>query len=199
MCAMKKRKQSVSKEEVRIISSTTSTKASGEKSRLPMDIILEVLSRLPAKSIARCRVVSKDWGSTLCRPYFTDLFLKMSSLSPCLLFTFHAEGKWSFFSLPESMLISDQKSSRVVDSLSHVPIDYPIRVCVPVCGMLCTKDEWDLSGKKDARMMICNPSTGGFKLLPKVKTKRRRVLTYLGYDTVEKVYKVLCMTSCEKL
>ncbi|KAF3574739.1 hypothetical protein F2Q69_00061382 [Brassica cretica] len=92
MSAMKKRKQSVSKEEVRIISSTTSTKASGEKSRLPMDIILEVLSRLPAKSIARCRVVSKDWGSTLCRPYFTDLFLKMSSLSPCLLFTFHAEG-----------------------------------------------------------------------------------------------------------
>ncbi|CDY67626.1 BnaCnng55710D [Brassica napus] len=53
---MKKRKQSVSKEEVRIISSTTSTKASGEKSRLPMDIILEVFSRLPAKSIARCRV-----------------------------------------------------------------------------------------------------------------------------------------------
>ncbi|KAF3498288.1 hypothetical protein DY000_02055644 [Brassica cretica] len=101
-----------------------------------MDIILEVLSRLPAKSIARCRVVSKDWGSTLCRPYFTDLFLKMSSLSPCLL--------------------------------------------------------------KDARMMICNPSTGGFKLLPKVKTRRGRVMTYLGYDPIEEVYKVLCMTASER-
>ncbi|KAF2589023.1 hypothetical protein F2Q70_00040545 [Brassica cretica] len=199
MSAMKKRKQSVSKEEVRIISSTTSTKASGEKSRLPMDIILEVLSRLPAKSIARCRVVSKDWGSTLCRPYFTDLFLKMSSLSPCLLFTFHAEGKWSFFSSPEAMLISDQKSSSVaVDILSHVPIDYPIRVCVPACGLLCTKDEWVLSRKKDARMMICNPSTGGFKLLPKVKTRRGRVMTYLGYDPIEEVYKVLCMTASER-
>ncbi|WZY98580.1 hypothetical protein YC2023_070909 [Brassica napus] len=199
MSAMKKRKQCVSKEETRIISSITSTKASGENyGQIPMDIILKILSRVPAKSIARFRCVSKDWGVTLCRPYFTDLFLKMSSLSPCLLFTFHAEGKWSFFSLPESMLISDQKSSRVVDSLSHVPIDYPIRVCVPVGGLLCTKDEWNLSGKKDARMMICNPSTGGFKLLPKVKTRRRRVLTYLGYDPVEKVYKVLCMTSCER-
>ncbi|CDY72410.1 BnaAnng41050D [Brassica napus] len=171
---MKKQKQCVSKEETRIISSTTSTKASGENSgQIPIDIILEILSRVPAKSIARFRCASKDWGVTLCRPYFTDQFIKMSSLSPCLLFTFHAE---------------DRKSSRVaVHRLSHIPIDYPIRVCVPACGLLCTKDEWDLSGKKDARMMICNPSTGGFKLLPKVKTKRRRVLTYLGYDPVEKV------------
>ncbi|CAF2110601.1 unnamed protein product [Brassica oleracea] len=186
---MKKQKQCVSKEETRIISSTTSTKASGENSgQIPIDIILEILSRVPAKSIARFRCASKDWGVTLCRPYFTDQFIKMSSLSPCLLFTFHAEGKWSFFSSPESLLISDRKSSRVaVHRLSHIPIDYPIRVCVPACGLLCTKDEWDLSGKKDARMMICNPSTGGFKLLPKVKTKRRRVLTYLGYDPVEKV------------
>ncbi|KAF3570995.1 hypothetical protein F2Q69_00061381 [Brassica cretica] len=201
MSAMKKQKQCVSKEETRIISSTTSTKASGENSgQIPMDIILEILSRVPAKSIARFRCASKDWGVTLCRPYFTDRFLKMSSLSPCLLFTFHAEGKWSFFSSPESLLISDRKSSRVaVHRLSHIPIDYPIRVCVPVCGLLWTKDEWDLSGKKDARMMICNPSTGGFKLLPTVKTKGRRVLTYLGYDPTEKVYKVLCMTSCEKL
>ncbi|KAG2329525.1 hypothetical protein Bca4012_020921 [Brassica carinata] len=197
---MKKRKQSVSKEEAHIISSTTSTKTSGENSgQIPVEIIHDILSRLPAKSIARCRVVSKDWGFTISCPYFADLFLKMSSLSPCLLFTFHAEGKWSFFSSPESMLISDQKSSSVaVDSLSHVPIDYPFRVCVPACGLLCTKDEWLLSGKKYARMMICNPSTGGFKLLPKVKSRRRRVLTYLGYDPVEKVYKVLCMTSCER-
>ncbi|RID58296.1 hypothetical protein BRARA_F01602 [Brassica rapa] len=141
-----KQKQCVSKEETRIISSTTSTKASRVNSgQITMDIILEILSRVPAKSIARFRCVSKDWGVSLCRPYFTDLFLKMSSLSPCLLFTFQTE---------------------------------------------------------DARMMICNPSTGGFNLLPKVKTRmktrRRRVLTYLEYDPVEKVYKVLCMTSCEK-
>ncbi|KAL0713944.1 hypothetical protein Bca4012_020922 [Brassica carinata] len=197
---LEKRKQNVSNEEARIISSTSSTKTSGEKSgQIPTDIIHEILSRLPAKAIARCRVVSKDWGSTLSCPYFTDLFLKMSSLSPCLLFTFHEEGKWSFFSSPQSMLISDQKSSSVaVDSLCHVPIDYPISVCVPACGLLCTKDEWVLSRKKDARMMICNPSTGGFKLLPKVKTRRGRVMTYLGYDPVEEVHKVLCMTSCER-
>ncbi|KAL0722342.1 hypothetical protein Bca4012_036941 [Brassica carinata] len=171
---MKKQKQSASKEEARIVSSTTSMKASGENSgQIPVDITHEILLRLPAKSIARCRVVSKEWGFTLSSQYFTDLFLKMSSLSPCILFTFQAE-------------------------VNHVPIDYPISVCVPVCGLLCTKDEWVLSGKKDARIMICNPSTGGFKLLPKVKTRRRRVLTYLGYDPVEKVYKVLCMTSREK-
>ncbi|KAF8104887.1 hypothetical protein N665_0166s0068 [Sinapis alba] len=202
MSAIKKRKQCVSKEKTRIISSTRSTKSSGENygQIIPMDIILEILSRVPAKSIASFRRVSKDWGFTLSSPHLTDLFLKMSSLSPCLLFTFHAEGKWSFFSSPEFLLTSDKKySSRVaIDRLSHVPIDYPIRVCVPVGGLLCSKDEWVLSKKKDARMMICNPSTGEFKLLPKVKTSRRRVLTYLGHDPVEKVYKVLCMTSCER-
>lgn len=42
--------------------------------------------------------------------------------------------------------------------------------------------------------MIGNPSTGQFLTLPRVKTKRRGLLSLFGYDPVNDVYKVLCMT-----
>ncbi|XP_056852485.1 F-box/kelch-repeat protein At3g04660-like, partial [Raphanus sativus] len=38
------------------------------------------------------------------------------------------------------------------------------------------------------------PSTGQLFTLPRVKTNRRGVLSFLGYDPVNDVYKVLCMT-----
>ncbi|CAH8268016.1 unnamed protein product [Arabidopsis lyrata] len=54
-------------------------------------------------------------------------------------------------------MISDQNSNLVVvDNHMDVPKDYSFGVCEPVCGLLCTRDEWVLSRKKDARMMICN-------------------------------------------
>ena len=42
--------------------------------------------------------------------------------------------------------------------------------------------------------MVANPSTGQLLTLPRVKTNRRGVLSFLGYDPVNDVYKVLCMT-----
>ncbi|XP_020866668.1 F-box protein At1g31080-like isoform X2 [Arabidopsis lyrata subsp. lyrata] len=58
----------------------------GENSdSIPIDLILEILSRLPSKSIARFRCLSKLWGSMLRQPYFTELFLTRSSARPRLL------------------------------------------------------------------------------------------------------------------
>ncbi|CAH8268007.1 unnamed protein product [Arabidopsis lyrata] len=71
------------------------------RNSIPIDLFISILSRLPVKSIARCRCVSKQWASILRRPDFTDLFLKVSSTRPCLLFTFNLNGKWLFFSAPQ--------------------------------------------------------------------------------------------------
>ncbi|WZZ30024.1 hypothetical protein YC2023_013425 [Brassica napus] len=46
----------------------------------------------------------------------------------------------------------------------------------------------------DSKVMVANPSTGQLLTLPRVKTNRRGVLSFLGYDPVNDVYKVLCMT-----
>ncbi|XP_024010028.1 putative F-box protein At1g33020 [Eutrema salsugineum] len=52
----------------------------------PVDLIPEILSRLPAKSIGRFLCVSKLWGSILHRPDFNELFLTRSLARPRLLF-----------------------------------------------------------------------------------------------------------------
>ncbi|KAL0744895.1 hypothetical protein Bca101_101060 [Brassica carinata] len=55
---------------------------------LPNELIIEILSRLPAKSIAICRRVCKEWESLLRTPAFTDYFLAFSSVQPRILLTF---------------------------------------------------------------------------------------------------------------
>ncbi|CDY42788.1 BnaC01g22780D [Brassica napus] len=51
-------------------------------SPIPTDVIVDIFSRLPLKSIAICRCVSKLWASVLRLPYFTELFLTKSSSRP---------------------------------------------------------------------------------------------------------------------
>ncbi|AEC06905.1 F-box and associated interaction domains-containing protein [Arabidopsis thaliana] len=56
--------------------------------QIPIDLIIEIFLRLSVNSIARCRCVSKQWASTLSRPYFTELFLTRSLARPKLLFAY---------------------------------------------------------------------------------------------------------------
>ncbi|XP_019100801.1 PREDICTED: F-box protein DOR-like [Camelina sativa] len=49
-------------------------------------------------------------------------------------------------------------------------------------------------GRKETVPVICNPSTGQSLTLPKVRTNRVNVISYLGYDPVGKQFKVLSMS-----
>ncbi|XP_021991016.1 F-box protein At3g07870 [Helianthus annuus] len=55
-----------------------------EDAVLPESHILEVLSRLPLKTIIRCKCVCKRWRDLVSDPYFVDLHLSRSR--PCLSF-----------------------------------------------------------------------------------------------------------------
>ncbi|KAL1213969.1 putative F-box protein [Cardamine amara subsp. amara] len=68
---------------------------------IPNDLIPDILSRLPAKSISRFRCVSKLWESIICRQDFTELFHTRSSSNPRLLIGVQQGGEWSFFSSPQ--------------------------------------------------------------------------------------------------
>ncbi|KAF2554518.1 hypothetical protein F2Q68_00016565 [Brassica cretica] len=90
-------------------SSTTSlTYVGGNLEMLPIDLIIVILQRLPAKTIAKLRCVSKQWGSLLSNPDFTKSFLTCSSTRPRLLFTFEFGGKWHFFSSPQPRNVDEQ-------------------------------------------------------------------------------------------
>ncbi|ESQ33673.1 hypothetical protein EUTSA_v10009740mg [Eutrema salsugineum] len=69
----------------------------------PIDLFLEIFSRLPSKSIARFRCVSNQWRSMLHRPYLTELYLTRSWARPRLLFALRRGKDLSFFSSPQNL------------------------------------------------------------------------------------------------
>ncbi|KAF2580859.1 hypothetical protein F2Q68_00003511 [Brassica cretica] len=89
---------------------------------LPTDLITEILSRLPAKSLARFRSVSKQWASIIDHSQFKHLFLTKSSSHPRLTFAIEEKGLWSIFSSPQQHLIPhDDKASSSSSSLVVTP------------------------------------------------------------------------------
>uniref|UniRef100_A0A0D3CDM6 F-box domain-containing protein n=1 Tax=Brassica oleracea var. oleracea TaxID=109376 RepID=A0A0D3CDM6_BRAOL len=127
-------------------SSTISSMYAGENlDTFPMDLINEILKRLPAKTIAICQCVSKQWAFLLGSPHFTKSFLTCSTTRPRLLFTFELGGKWHFFSSPQprnadeqlitiwvSLEIGKEKSSwrKIGCLVPHFPVRYRNTICI---------------------------------------------------------------------
>ncbi|EOA32769.1 hypothetical protein CARUB_v10016075mg [Capsella rubella] len=175
------------------------------------DLILEILSRLPSKSVTRFRCVSKLWASMLCSLYFKELFLTRSSAKPRLLFAIIENGDedaeagcgvWSFFSLPQLEYPYEQSPSTslvVAAAEFHVRFSpdslkinhyYNVRHCS--CGY--ASGLFYIHGNRcQARpALICNPITGRYEILPERYTYRK-AYSFFGFDPVEKQYKVLYM------
>lgn len=136
-------------------SSSTRSKTSDKESEtsalpLPIDLTIDIFSRLPSKSIAVCRCVSKPWASTLLRQDFADLFLtKSSTRPPQLLFAQQKDGSLFFSSSssppppPPQPQNPEENSSPVVsaDPLKHFDFDSSCEIsqscpwpCLPCAG-----------------------------------------------------------------
>ncbi|CAH8254737.1 unnamed protein product [Arabidopsis lyrata] len=162
---------------------------------IPIDVLMDIFSRVPAKSIAMFRCVSKFWDSILCHPDFTELYMNTSSIrQPLLFFTLEDNGKLFFFSSPHPQNPPDENTSLVPTRYhvhhNHSPTDFSSEVSFPLRGFVCSRDKGSLD-----TMVICNPVTGEFVSLPKVELKSVNTETrpYLGYDPIDKQLKVLCI------
>ncbi|KAF8092259.1 hypothetical protein N665_0420s0022 [Sinapis alba] len=176
-------------------SKNSSTYVGGFSETLPKELITEILKRLPLKTIALCRCVSKEWDSLLSSPYFTKSFLTSSSSStrPKLLFTFEFKGKWHFFSSPQHHF--DETASVVTpDYQMVISGDWYEEVCLSANGFVYLYEKQMIKGKMERVPVLCNPSTGQTISLPKVRAKNNELRSFLGYDPIEKKFKVLCMT-----
>ncbi|CAF1865910.1 unnamed protein product, partial [Brassica napus] len=108
----------------------------------PIDVIMEIFSRLPVKAIAICRCVSKTWSSVLRRQDFTELFLSRSRTLPKLLLAYKKGGELFFFSAPQPQN-PDANSSPVVGTY-HMKFKYSAPViCNPSTGQLFGYDPID--------------------------------------------------------
>lgn len=99
---------------------------------IPVDLLIEILSRLPTKSIARCRCVSKFWGSILGRTDFAELFMTRSQAHPKILFSFRKRD-FFFFLTPQIQ----NKSSVVANNHMKLPIVGSSQISGPVRGFVC--------------------------------------------------------------
>ncbi|XP_010507335.1 PREDICTED: putative F-box protein At2g19630 [Camelina sativa] len=151
-------------------------------SPIPNDLLLEIVSRLSVEDLARCRCVSKQWASVLRRR------LTNSSTSPHLLFTFHLNDKWVFFSAPQPQ--NPDQNSSLLTAEYHMCFptkDCSFGICPPVRGLICNRDRG---------FMVCNPSIGEYKTLPNPTWMKAEMRTLFGFDPVAKQYKVLCVHVC---
>ncbi|CAN8315668.1 unnamed protein product [Cochlearia groenlandica] len=162
---------------------------------IPIDLVTEILSRLPYKSIARFRCVSKLWASILRRPDFTELFLTRSPSRPQLLFACQKDCELFFFSTPEQPQNPKENSSPLLASyLMKISFDTLGERIRTVRGLVFLRDWQILNGRKHTMSMICNPITRECLTLPEVETSKTvRINNYFGYDPVEKQHKVLFM------
>ncbi|CAA7013851.1 unnamed protein product [Microthlaspi erraticum] len=155
---------------------------------IPIDILIDIFSRVPPKSIFRFRCLSKFWSSTLGLPYFTDLFLTNSLARPRLLFGIKVDKELFFFSSPQPQNPADN-STLVATRYNRCFLNYlPSGIRTPHRGLV-SLHEWG----SDVHV-ICNPVTGESITLPEVKAKSGNGRSYVGYDHINKQFKVLCTT-----
>ncbi|XP_019082751.1 PREDICTED: F-box protein DOR-like [Camelina sativa] len=176
---MKTEQQNVSEEDLVAVTgrNTRSKTSSNSVEPLPVDLIVEICSRLPAKSMSRCRCVSKLWASSLCLPYFTELFLTRSLARPNLLFACRKNKHVFFFSSPQPQNLDDNNSSSPLAASYLMKIPYYATLferCTSVRGLMFLGDDRILMGKEHNVSVICNPSTGKSLPLPKIKLKTKK-------------------------
>ncbi|KAJ0265474.1 hypothetical protein HA466_0017510 [Hirschfeldia incana] len=152
---------------------------------IPMELKVDILMKLPPRSIARLRFASKHMSSIILGKDFTDLYMTRSSSQPRHLVSMHRGSDMQLFH-------SFSQEEHPLPSNDHDKVSYTLNPDVryiftpPVRGLIC--------GRNGIKMMIGNPSTGQFVSLPRVKTRKKDILSVFGYDSVNDVYKVLCLT-----
>ncbi|CAA0271461.1 unnamed protein product [Arabidopsis thaliana] len=162
--------------------------------QISVDLIVNIMSKLPVKSIAQCRCVSKLWSSIIRRPNYNMLFPAKSQAAPRFLFIV-ANGLYgpNFFisSSPQPQYPDKHSSLEATLHISSIATDY-CQICPPVNGLVCRY----MYGKDFIYVVVSNPITGENVTTPKVTTKGypSKEKIYFGYDPVEEQFKVLFMT-----
>ncbi|CAH8257711.1 unnamed protein product [Arabidopsis lyrata] len=160
---------------------------------LPLDMQMEILSRLPLKSLMGCMCVSKKWASIIRSKAFRDHYLSRSMTRPRVLFVanhreFHKFTSEAFFysvyQEEEPLWLSGKQQMRS----EEVPL---LKVSQPILGLICQQG--------NTKIVICNPGSKNCRTLPQIKVPKGASMTsFFGYDKDKDVFKVLCITKATK-
>ncbi|KAH7544131.1 hypothetical protein JRO89_XS15G0113700 [Xanthoceras sorbifolium] len=150
----------------------------GSMSELPLAILMDILSRLPIKTILECKCVCRTWFNLVSDPYFAQMHLARAPVSILLLTNLQQRSTYSGdFLVP--LLRSNRIGNLSADRLS---------LLTSCNGLLCLHD---LGYKKD-EISVCNPFLREHMVLPQVRSKRilRRIIGF-GITQSTNQYKLI--------
>ncbi|CAH8278254.1 unnamed protein product [Arabidopsis lyrata] len=152
---------------------------------IPLDLTIEILTRLPVKSLKRFQFA-----------------VRIAENRVILLSSSHNETEVPTTSLVTNlqMPIRGRRLNPIRYTSLHTNLEMtvaglPVDLvhCSSIHGLFCLVDPSD-----PGRFTICNPSTRQVITLPDIKAfsgRRKRINMFLGYDPVGNEYKVLCSTA----
>ncbi|KAG7533580.1 F-box domain [Arabidopsis thaliana x Arabidopsis arenosa] len=167
---------------------------------IPLELVTEILTRLPAKSLMRFKSVSKHWLYLICSRNFTNLCLRVSSSPPRLYMSL------SFFdnSHLKKILLSSSPSCDS-DGTTMSSFDGDQDLTIPAMrgytsnvfrGLMCF-----INGPS---AQIYNTTTRQLVVLPDIEEssiiaeddhKIKEIMCFMGHDPVHDQYKVVCIAS----
>ncbi|KAL6905531.1 hypothetical protein ACP4OV_003132 [Aristida adscensionis] len=160
------------------------------KPDLPDDVLVEILARLPARSLRRCACVCRSWRAVIADPaHRARLAQTMAGL-----FAFsHPRGAAS---RPWWGFVGGQAPPGVDAALSFLPpggdcgeVFRLLDACNGLLLLLCSRAPPEAPEPRPCFYVVCNPATGEWAALPpashaprQYKTKRRAPCAVLGFD-----------------
>ncbi|ESQ31620.1 hypothetical protein EUTSA_v10005381mg [Eutrema salsugineum] len=151
---------------------------------IPLDLVVEMLKKLPAKSLVRFRCVSKQWSSIIgTRRDFLDSIVTRSLAQPqrTHIIFHHRRDKPYFIFTSTTQKIADNESIYIPALTRSDSYDY-------VRGLILC---WSYGY---ASIAIYNPTTRQALWLPEQKHMHLyKNICFLGYDPLENQYKVLSL------
>ncbi|XP_013617966.1 PREDICTED: putative F-box protein At5g62660 [Brassica oleracea var. oleracea] len=172
---------------------------------IPWNLMIEILTRLPAKSLMRFKCVSKTWSLLIRSRYFSNLYLTVASprRPPCLYMSlmnhYMCDSIGVCQSPRESQLLS--LSSSTSNSAESFDLDLTMQgmgghdmvvlrglILYIVCGKACIYNP-------TTRQSVTLPVRPVIKFSQKVKGCDESIIYYFGHDPVLDQYKILCIVS----
>ena len=162
-------------------------------SNLPEEIIIHILSRLPAKTVGLCRCVSKPWRAVLSQPNFIKTHLDRSRNLRVESLVLIADARGYICSAPLSdahHLFDEITITATKVSFADHP-DSWIQVYASCDGLLMVGDD---QGKN----FVLNPVTGEIREVPQspfaLDPHESFTMYGFGYDSANEDYKIVSIS-----
>ncbi|XP_065862756.1 F-box/kelch-repeat protein At3g06240-like [Euphorbia lathyris] len=129
-------------------------------SKLPNDLIVEILLRLPVKLLLQLKSVCKSWQSIISDPEFVKLHLKRAKQTTNL----HCNRLFLSSSFPRSIDLESYSSHQSITNVAFPailkgPPTFSVRILGSCNGVICLLDDY-------GKMFLWNPATRDYKELP---------------------------------